>query len=250
MPQGQAKGEPPDVVTVGYALREMMVNVDRQTRFSSIITPDNITEFQLTVEFCKWVPERREEAVQKTVELLEEFPWIALAVLRQLAPKPHPKIHRAYRGNLSYVVCVWLHWAIKSRYITERSRHFLAWLEVVRIVEENFQIVLEAWMSGNAEDDGAFAQIVQEGRRYPSIVLSQTLTNWARGTSLRKPEEWHKLLAAMTGISDPTESMRHAPIPGSHGDPGFPLARWIEWYRRWRPAVAPLAIWAPKPEEE
>lgn len=246
MPHNQTS-EPPGVVTIEYTLRTMMTAVEREIRFSSAIAPENTRSFQGAIELFSSSHERRKDAIRKTMELLEEFPTIALALLRRLAPEPHPVVPEEHHDKLLFVVKTWLLWAIRHAYITEHSHHFLAWIRVVRKVEETCASLLNEWRGDRTTEPG---QLVQLGQQYPSIVLSYMLTEWALNAGERQPDQWHNLMVAITGIPDPVKNMHWAPIHGSNDDPGLPLTRWVEWYRRWRPVVAPLALWPPKEEAE
>lgn len=247
MPLPAPTGEPPDVVTVRSVLHEVMAAIEREAEFSLRTIPDELVT-QGILEFCI-AAGRLNEALRVTVELLEEFPRVALVFLRTLAPRLdlQPVIPKEDRGKLVAAVETWLEWAVQHDYITERSHHFLSWIHVVRQVEETCDMLLVEWKTGHTREPGKLGEL---GRQYPSIVLIRVLTRWALNEGERQPREWHNLMTTMTGVSDPVASLRHAPITGEPDDPGFPLARWVEWYRRWRPVVAPLALWPPKDESK
>lgn len=183
-----------------------------------------------------------EGAITVLLEEIDHHPQIACPLLAALV---HPPIiPEKYAGTRYVIEEYWLVWAENSGYSTERTCLCLALMRMYRRVGDKFERLLAVWQhdKSRARHEKSWETLVGLGRRYPSVVYPIVMVKWAfpRLTI----DEGHALMAAISGINDPAQSLRHAPpgVEPNNFDPENKRSSWYEWFRRWGPTVMPYQL--------
>ncbi|MBI4098537.1 MAG: hypothetical protein HY437_00715 [Candidatus Magasanikbacteria bacterium] len=229
-------------------IEELLPAIDSDTEFSSNLAEiQRHQNFTAIVELYRLGNAGHEPAIRALVEQLEHHPWSAALLLHALIEE-RPKIAPEYTGNLHRVVEAWITWAHRRHYTTERSHRFLAWVRIHRKVTERFMRILAGWRYCEDTEHRACGQrwnaLVRIGKQYPSVVYPIVITEWA--LPRLSDEKGHALMAAISGVDDPTENLLDAPhgVEPHHFDPNNYFSSWYEWFRRWSPVVAPYQLWS------
>lgn len=222
-------------------VEEVLRTIDADTKFSS--DPTAIAKHSGYAFLVGLYPSKsagHEPTIRALIQALAEYPAIASEILHALVEEP-PVITAEHAGRLFHVTESWLLWALQHGYGTEQSQMLFALVHMHRQVTERFDRMYTAWQRDKKTH--SWDALVKLGAQYPSVVYPIVMTKWALPEL--STEEGHALMAAISGIDDPEENIRHAPagVEPNIFDPDNHFSSWYEWLRRWSPVVAPYRLW-------
>lgn len=235
-------------MAVLYSPREIILEtfqaIHNDTRSSDPMAIREHSGFTVLKEFYGSGEPGHERAITVLLEELDHYPQIACPLLAELL---HPPIIPESQMSIQYCTTeYWLVWAENSGYSTERTHLLLALVRMYQRVADKFERLLAVWQhdKSRARREKSWETLVGIGRRYPSVVYPIVITKWALPRLTL--DEGHALMAAISGIDDPVESLRHAPagVEPNDFDPDSRFSSWYEWFRRWGPTVMPYRLWS------